>query len=203
MLEKICGDTCTILPVDTIPFFHQHLNQVNPHIHFTVEIEIDGCLPFLDVLLCHQENKSIQMSVYRKPTHTNRYLDFSSHHPHSPVFGGQNFMYSSEISVIFTRVLLKGNVICQICSKSKCGFVKKLLRQAYFLPHHCHMSMIHQYLPLQWCFHILKDYQPQQSVETREHSSQISPTQDLKTIYIHKIIYILVFPYASMYCIRS
>ena len=79
--KRYVDDTCTILPVDTVSSFHQHLNQVTPHIQFTVEIETDGCLPFLDVLLCHQENRSIQTSVYLKPTHTNKYLDVSSHHP--------------------------------------------------------------------------------------------------------------------------
>ena len=37
--------------------------------------------PFLDVLMSHQPDESIQTSVYRKGTHTNRYLDYNSHHP--------------------------------------------------------------------------------------------------------------------------
>ena len=38
-------------------------------------------LPFLDTRLHHMEGGTIQTSVYRKPTHTVRYLDYMSHHP--------------------------------------------------------------------------------------------------------------------------
>ena len=64
-----------------IPTFHQHLNSINEHVQFTLEKEEDGCLPFLDILLKHEPDGSIQTSVYRKSTHTDKYLDFHSHHP--------------------------------------------------------------------------------------------------------------------------
>ncbi|KAK3727227.1 hypothetical protein QZH41_020364, partial [Actinostola sp. cb2023] len=60
--------------------FHAHLNSVNPNIQFTVEIEKDGSLAFLDTKTTRQSDGSISVAVYRKPTHTDRYLDFNSHH---------------------------------------------------------------------------------------------------------------------------
>ena len=44
-------------------------------------MEENNSLPFLDILLLRQEDGSIKTSVFRKPTHTDKYLDFNSHHP--------------------------------------------------------------------------------------------------------------------------
>ena len=60
--------------------FHSHLNSIIPHIKFTIEIESEGSIAFLDTRTTRQENGSITVSVYRKATNTDRYLDFKSHH---------------------------------------------------------------------------------------------------------------------------
>ncbi|XP_046397785.1 uncharacterized protein LOC124164499 [Ischnura elegans] len=43
-------------------------------------VEKDGCLPFLDVLVTKKPNGKLGHGVYRKATHTDRYLHASSHH---------------------------------------------------------------------------------------------------------------------------
>ena len=45
------------------------------------KMETEGKLPFLDVLLQRDPDGSISTTVFRKATHTDRYLDFMSHHP--------------------------------------------------------------------------------------------------------------------------
>ena len=60
--------------------FHDHLNSVNPNIQFTKELEKDDRLSFLDTTTTRVRGR-IQVSVYRKPTHTDKYLDYNSHHP--------------------------------------------------------------------------------------------------------------------------
>ena len=52
----------------------KHLNSIAPHIKFTTEIPGTDGLPFLDALTKSTPN-SIESTVYRKPTHTDRYLD--------------------------------------------------------------------------------------------------------------------------------
>ena len=79
--KRCVDDTCTAVPASRVQEFLEHLNSVEPSIRFTVEVESNGQLPFLDVLPRHDPDGSIAKSVYRKPTHTDRYLDFSSHHP--------------------------------------------------------------------------------------------------------------------------
>ncbi|ERL84931.1 hypothetical protein D910_02354 [Dendroctonus ponderosae] len=47
-----------------------------------MEVEKDGRLPILDVLVTRKTNGKLAHTVYRKPTHTYRYLHSSSnHHP--------------------------------------------------------------------------------------------------------------------------
>ena len=57
-----------------------HLNKERHTIKFTMEKESRN-LPFLDTLLERREDRRLDISVYRKPTHTDRYLQYSSHHP--------------------------------------------------------------------------------------------------------------------------
>lgn len=75
-------DTFTILQDGHNPdTLLQHLNAQHPRMNFTMEKELDHQLPFLDISLLNTPS-GIQTSVYRKPTHTDQYIHYtSSHHP--------------------------------------------------------------------------------------------------------------------------
>ena len=60
--------------------FLEHLNTQDEHIKFTIEREEDGKLPILDSLLTRTDYGTINISVYRKPTHTEQYLSCKSCH---------------------------------------------------------------------------------------------------------------------------
>ncbi|OXA48236.1 uncharacterized protein LOC110855495 [Folsomia candida] len=60
------------------------LNQINGFHHaikFTVEKEENGKIAFLDVMLYEKPDRSLGHHIFRKATHTNKYLNFHSFHP--------------------------------------------------------------------------------------------------------------------------
>ena len=60
--------------------FHNHLNSINPYLQFTIELEENRRLPFLDTVTIRSNGKVV-VDIYRKPTHTDKYLHYDSHHP--------------------------------------------------------------------------------------------------------------------------
>ena len=48
-----------------------------------MEIEKDNTIPFLDMSVSRDSNGLLTICVYRKPTHTDQYLAYDSHHPQS------------------------------------------------------------------------------------------------------------------------
>ncbi len=74
-------DTFVIWPYgpDSLQSFNQHLNQQHPKILCTVEEEKDDKLRVLYGLVM-KEGGRLLTSVYRKPTHTEKYISYHSHH---------------------------------------------------------------------------------------------------------------------------
>ena len=79
--KRYMDDVFSIIPKGNRNTMLQYLNSINPHIKFTIEQpNEEGGIPFLDTFPKPQ-GEGIAVSVYRKPTHTDRYLDFNSSHP--------------------------------------------------------------------------------------------------------------------------
>ena len=57
-----------------------YMNGLNSKIKFTMELECNGCLNFLD-LSVRKENNSLTYKVYRKPTTTDMVINAHSYHP--------------------------------------------------------------------------------------------------------------------------
>ena len=77
--KRYVDDSFVIIKKDAVSSFHNTLNASDPKIPFTIELENNGQIAFLDTLVSRR-NGVVVIDVYRKPTHTDRYLDFSSHH---------------------------------------------------------------------------------------------------------------------------
>ena len=79
--KRYVDDTFVILKTAQKEEFFHHLNSIEEKIQFTADnIRADGSLPFLDTLVTVEEDGSLSTSIYRKPTHTNQYLQWDSHH---------------------------------------------------------------------------------------------------------------------------
>ena len=61
--------------------FSAHLNKTDKYVIFTFEDVKENTLAFLDCAVKMEEDRKLSIKVYRKPTHTNQYLRFDSHHP--------------------------------------------------------------------------------------------------------------------------
>ena len=99
--KRFVDDTFVILETSYKEEFFHHINSLDSHIKFTVEnTRDDGSIPFLDTLITPNNDGSLQTKVYRKPTHTNQYLKWDSHHA-----------ISNKDSVI-SSLLQRANDIC-------------------------------------------------------------------------------------------
>ena len=79
--KRYVDDVFSIIPKGTKNQMLQYLNSIDPRIKFTIEQpNREGDIPFLDTFPKPQ-GEGIAVSVYRKPTHIDRYLDFNSSHP--------------------------------------------------------------------------------------------------------------------------
>ena len=79
--KRYVDDVFSIIPKGNRDTMLQYLNYIDPHIKFTIEQpNEEGGIPFLDTFP-KPKGEGIAASVYRKPTHTDRYLDFNSSHP--------------------------------------------------------------------------------------------------------------------------
>ena len=86
---------------DQVNKLQEHLNYIDPHIKFTIELPGTDGLPFLDTLTKPTPSSTV-FKVYRKPTHTERYLDYNSNHP-----------ISTKLSIIHT-LLHRAKQVCSM-----------------------------------------------------------------------------------------
>ena len=79
--KRYVNDTFTILDRGNVDSFLHHLNSQQPTIHFTMETEKESKITFLDTSVSREPDGRLTTSDYRKPTHTDQYLSYDSHHP--------------------------------------------------------------------------------------------------------------------------
>ena len=76
-----------------IDLLSDHINSIDPAIKFTREEEDNKTIPMLDTLTKRNDEGQLSFTVYRKPTHTDQYLQFASNQPLQHKLGVVSTLY--------------------------------------------------------------------------------------------------------------
>ncbi|KFD47816.1 hypothetical protein M513_11296 [Trichuris suis] len=99
LFKRYVDDVFAVVETGKEELFLEYLNSLFPNcISFTIEKETRNRLPFLDALVIRSPGK-LKTTVYRKPTHADRYLHFASHHPRSVMTGIIRGMVDRAVSI--------------------------------------------------------------------------------------------------------
>ena len=100
--------TFTIIKKVNRSSFLDHLNSIHPNIKFSSEeTRSDGSMSFLDILIIPKEDGSLTTSVYRKPTHTDLYLHWDSHHTIPSKYSVVGTLYNKAKTICSSTQLLQ------------------------------------------------------------------------------------------------
>ncbi len=103
---------------DKVSELHDHINGIEDSITFTKEPATgDGSVPFLDTKCIPQPDGTIHTVVYRKPTHTDLYVQWDSNHP-----------LSAKVSVV-SSLYHRASTVCRNEQdlKSEYDYLEKVL----------------------------------------------------------------------------
>ena len=78
--RRYVDDTICYMKVDSIDYVLSKLNNFHKNIQFTVEVEKEGRISFLDVLMT-RDNNNIETTGHRKSTNNKIYLNWTLHAP--------------------------------------------------------------------------------------------------------------------------
>ena len=101
---RYVDDILEVAKKDKVIELTDHLNSITPSIQFTVKVEDSDPkdhkhLPVFDLDIKRSEDGSTKFSVYQKTTHTDQYLNFSSHHPIHQKLGVIRTLYDRAVSL--------------------------------------------------------------------------------------------------------
>ena len=121
--KRFVDDTFIIIKKSSKESFLQHLNSVDDNIHFTCEEpNEDGSIAFLDMLITPDQNGRLNISVYRKLTHTDQYLHWDSHHAISSKYSVAGTLFHRARTVCSTPGGLQKEMKHLHQSLSRCNY---------------------------------------------------------------------------------
>ncbi|XP_046435222.1 uncharacterized protein LOC124187022 [Neodiprion fabricii] len=87
IIKSYVDDLFAVVPKDKVDIILDVFNSVDKDIQFTLEVENNGKLPFLDILIERSEDGDLITSWFKKPYSSGRILNFNSNHPLSQKLG--------------------------------------------------------------------------------------------------------------------
>ncbi|XP_071479910.1 uncharacterized protein [Diadema antillarum] len=118
---RYVGDTFVVWQhgAEEIINFLQHLNSQRPSIKFTMEMENQGAIPFLDTKITRMAQGSLSHQIYRKPTYR------SYHHP--SVLRSINKTLVNQVHQVSNQAHLPGEL----------KHIKQVLKHNSYPHHNC------------------------------------------------------------------
>ena len=102
--------------------FLAHLNAQDEHLKWTAEEEKEKQLPYVDVRTMRQPDGTLKFDVYRKPTHTDQYLNFgSNHHMSQKLAVGKTLLRRADVLITEENDKLKEEAHVRK-ALNKCGY---------------------------------------------------------------------------------
>lgn len=93
VIRKYVDDLILAVPEDKLDEVLAVFNSQNPSIQFTMELENERRLPFLDMVLVRQADQTVKTEWYMKQIASGRFLNYHSFHPlHHKMNVAQNFI---------------------------------------------------------------------------------------------------------------
>ncbi|XP_072046801.1 uncharacterized protein [Amphiura filiformis] len=127
---RYVDDTFVIINRHEQDNFFTHINSISDNIKFTQEKCTDNKLAFLHCHVQINNERKLTTVVYRKPTHTDHYLQFGSHHPLVHKLGvirtlhyREETIISEEINIPYEKDHIDGAL-------RKCGYPDWAFEQA-------------------------------------------------------------------------
>ena len=118
--KRYVDDTFTIIKKANRSSFLEHINSINPNIQFSSkETWRDGSMTFLDILITPDEDGKPSTSLYRKPTHTDLYLQWDSHHTMPSKYSVVGTLYNKAKPICSSPQLLKEQHLFQTLKRCK------------------------------------------------------------------------------------
>lgn len=129
--KRYVDDTITYIKPGSINVVINILNNFHQNIKFTYELEKDGKISFLDVLLSRFDDK-IETTVFRKETNNDIYLHWKSFAPITWKRGTLKTLIRRAYTICSNDKLLKEELIhLEKCFAEVNGYPKWLLKQTF------------------------------------------------------------------------